>query len=269
MSLVDKIEQLEACLRKLETVTIAVSGGIDSMLLSYIAQSVLGSNAYMVHAESPAVPSGDTQRIKDYANRYNWQLKLVQSGEMKSSEYRSNPVNRCYYCKTCLYRTLASLGSGQVISGTNLDDLSDYRPGLIAAEENDVVHPYVEVGIDKKTIRDIARYFQLNDLSDLPSSPCLSSRIETGVYIYPEQLSLVGEVESMVKARVSAENIRCRYLANQITLELDDAVLATLSGNVKQDIVREVQSITASYDVKLPVHLTSYLRGSAFVRNAI
>lgn len=151
-----KLDRLRDILKRLSKVTVAVSGGVDSMTLAYVAHQILGDNAKMVHAISPAVPPQDTQRIRDFSQKHQWNLEFVSSGEIDTEDYQNNPVNRCYYCKTCLYSTLKNLNFGQVVSGTNLDDLDDYRPGLIAAKEHDIVHPFVDAEICKQDIRDIA-----------------------------------------------------------------------------------------------------------------
>ncbi|WP_413282630.1 hypothetical protein [Vibrio sp. MA40-2] len=265
MNIAKQIKSLTDQIKTLEKVTIAVSGGIDSMVLSYLAHQAIGTDAQMVHATSAAVPKLDTKRVMDYTKKYGWNLKLVETGEMNKEEYLKNPVNRCYHCKTCLYSTLNALNFGQVLSGTNLDDLSDYRPGLIAAKENNVVHPYVDNKIDKNSIRAIARYYQLDDLSDLPASPCLSSRVETGVYILPDQLALINDVESMIRKTIQTENIRCRFLSQQLLIEIDSDTLALLSDVEKETVTQQTQFLAASHKVNLPVQMAQYQRGSAFV----
>lgn len=265
MKTFEKINQLTKQLNALQKVTIAVSGGIDSLVLSYIAHQTLGHNAQMAHANSSAVPSADAERVMNYATKYGWNLKLVDTGEMKNEAYRKNPVNRCYYCKTGLYNTLNNLNFGPVLSGTNLDDLSDYRPGLVAAKENSVIHPYVDNHIDKNMIRAIARHFNLDDVSDIPASPCLSSRIETGVYILPNHLLLINDVEKMLRTKINAENIRCRLLSDQMMIEIDQDVLTSLSSNDKQVLINCAQSIASAHKAQLPIHISHYKRGSAFL----
>ena len=268
MSTVNKIQVLQGILQQIDKVTVAVSGGVDSMTLAYVAHQTLGRKAKMVHATSSAVPSADTRRIQKYAKEQGWQLELVQTGEMQDMAYRNNPVNRCYHCKSALYSTLKSLDFGQVVSGTNMDDLSDYRPGLIAANEKAIRHPFVEADIDKATIRRIAQHYQLADIAFLPASPCLASRVETGVFIQPEQLDLINRVETSLRQQINAENIRCRLLAQRLVLQIDEDELSTLHETLINRIIADTESMASEVGLTLPVDVAPYKRGSAFVRVA-
>jgi uncharacterized protein len=102
---------------------------------------------------------------------------VFDAGEFADPRYRANPANRCFFCKTNLYGHIVAQPGGTVLSGTNTDDLADWRPGLTAAAQHGVRHPFVEAGIDKPAIRRIAARIGLGDIADLPAAPCLSSRI--------------------------------------------------------------------------------------------
>ena len=103
----------------------------------------------MIHAVSPAVPPAATERVRMRAEREGWRLTVTGAGEFDDPRYRDNPVNRCYFCKTNLYDRIRTLTAGAIASGANLDDLGDYRPGLLAASERAIVHPYIEAGIER------------------------------------------------------------------------------------------------------------------------
>ena len=135
-----KLARLETILERAGPVAVAVSGGVDSMTLAFVAHRV-NRVSQMFHALSPAVPERATGRVKDYADREGWNLNLIDAGEIRDPQYLANPVNRCYYCKTNLYDTVCERTDLMVISGTNKDDLGDYRPGLVAADEHRVRHP--------------------------------------------------------------------------------------------------------------------------------
>ena len=105
----------------------------------------------MVHARSPAVPLAATQRVRELAAQEGWNLEEINAGEFVDRDYRTNPYNRCYFCKSSLYRSIRALTERRIASGANVDDLSDYRPGLQAAAEQNVVHPFIDAGIDKAT----------------------------------------------------------------------------------------------------------------------
>lgn len=260
-----KLDRLRDILKRLSKVTVAVSGGVDSMTLAYVAHQVLGQNAKMVHAISPAVPPQDTQRIRDFSQKHQWSLEFVSSGEIDTEEYQNNPVNRCYYCKTCLYSTLKNLNFGQVVSGTNLDDLDDYRPGLIAAKEHNIVHPFVEAEICKQDIRDIALQLGLPTLSSLPASPCLASRIETGIHIDGDNLRLVNAVEQHLRSRVDSTTLRCRVKKQQIGIEVDSDTLQRLSQSDINELIEDVSKITHQFHSSVPIQFMPYQRGSAFI----
>ena len=262
-----KLQYLEAFLHTLGRCTVAVSGGIDSMLLAWIANNCLGESALIVHATSPAVSRNDGERVRKYASRCNWHYKEIVSQALQSEHYQSNPLNRCYYCKSSLYINLGDLQHGQVITGTNLDDLSDFRPGLIAAQEQEVRHPYTECQINKAEIRQIACYFQLTDLQDLPASPCLSSRIETGIRINPEQLTLIDRVESYVNQHLPGETIRLRIRKEGMVLELAAEVLNRLDPVLKARLSRCITDMAQQSGLSAPLYLRAYQRGSAFVGN--
>ncbi len=133
--------------------TFAVSGGVDSMTLATLAHRRLDTVPRMVHATSPAVPSEARRRVERHASAEGWALEVIDAGEFADADYRANPVNRCYFCKSRLYGSIDAViraaGGGLVASGTNRDDLGDFRPGLRAAEEKGVRHPFVEAGIGK------------------------------------------------------------------------------------------------------------------------
>jgi uncharacterized protein len=192
------MRSLADIMREMGHVAVAVSGGVDSMTLSVLAHRTLGAAAEMFHAMSPAVPPEATARVRRHAQDEGWRLQTVDAGEFDDPRYLDNPVNRCFYCKTDLYGAIAARTTAVIASGTNLDDLGDFRPGLDAARNHGVRHPFVEAGIDKATVRAIARALGLADLAELPAAPCLSSRVETGIAIAADTLSKLHAVERLV-----------------------------------------------------------------------
>jgi pyridinium-3,5-biscarboxylic acid mononucleotide sulfurtransferase len=204
---------------------IAVSGGVDSMTLAYLAHRHDPNATIMIHAVSPAVPERATQRVRHYAERYGWQLTLTGTGEFDDPRYRTNPLDRCYFCKTNLYDRIRVLTTATIASGANLDDLGDFRPGLAAAREAAVIHPYVQASISKNMVRAIAHLNDLTDLAELPAQPCLASRVETGIAISAEDLAFVDLVEqSLGPLFPGASALRCRITHAGVAIEVDDVV---------------------------------------------
>jgi uncharacterized protein len=258
-------DRLAAILREAGAATIAVSGGVDSMTLASFAHRTLGRESVrMVHALSPAVPRAATARVQARGRQEDWRLELVDAGEFADERYRANPVNRCYFCKSSLYGLLAAMPGDVVLSGANCDDLGDYRPGLEAAAENAVRHPYIEAGFAKADVRALARALDLPELAALPSSPCLSSRVETGLRIEPAVLAMIDDMEEWLRDTLAPETVRCRLRKQGVVIELDDGTIAGLSldrrARLLEDI-RERRPDMASGEIDI----VPYRRGSAFV----
>jgi len=244
-------------------VAVAVSGGIDSLTLSAVAGRRPGARAGMYHAVSPAVPPEATARVRELAAREGWNLHIVDANEFGREEYVANPVNRCFYCKQSLYEVVGRHTQAQVVSGANTDDLGEYRPGLDAARDAGVRHPFIELGIGKAAIRRIARVLGLGELSELPASPCLSSRIETGIGITPEMLARVHAAERAVSARLHAAAVRCRIRGEGVVIEVDAATLAAVGEGLRALIVADLQEIFP-LGTAAPT-FAPYRNGSAFL----
>ncbi len=247
-----------------ERLAIAVSGGVDSMTLAHVAHRLSRAQTTMYHAAGPAVPKSAGQRVASHSKRHGWSLATIDAGEIADHRYRANPVDRCYYCKTNLYTRIRDLTADTIASGTNIDDLSDFRPGLRAAAERDVVHPYVDVGIDKQRVYAIAAHLRLDDLERLPAQPCLSSRVETGIAIDETDLAFIDAVENELAERLGRDRVlRCRVTHGGIVIELadsrDDAVVS-VAHTVAEDACRNARRTFAG--------VRPYVRGAAFLRIA-
>lgn len=253
---------LQDIVRGIAAPAVAVSGGVDSVTLATLVHQVHESAALMVHAVSPAVPAAATVRVRAEAERQGWRLTVLGAGEFDDPAYRANPSNRCFYCKSNLYAALAGLGDHTILSGTNRDDLDDVRPGLEAAKAHHVRHPFVEAGFGKTDVRALARDLGLGPIAELPASPCLSSRIETGRRIEPAELAAVERVEEIVRAGIATETVRCRVRAGRVVIELapfDE------ESERREALRPSIEAALIGAGLALPLTFAPYRRGSAFL----
>lgn len=263
---------MTALLRDCGPVAVAVSGGVDSMTLAAVAQLADPASTVMFHAVSPAVPQAATERVRRSAAARGWALRIIDAGEFEDARYMANPSNRCYFCKNDLYGVIASEAAGsQVLSGTNLDDLGDWRPGLQAAAAHGVRHPFVEAGLTKVAVRELARRCGLDDVAELPASPCLSSRVETGIAIDPVALRFVERAERAVLHVIpAAETVRCRIRRTGVSVELDDASYARMTDEERTtviDVLDRMRRVHRTVE-QGEIAVVPYTRGSAFLREA-
>ncbi len=253
---------LVANLDRSPELAVAVSGGIDSMILAFVAHRFSRTRAVMLHAISPAVPQSATARVERYAASEGWQMKWIDAGEFADANYRQNPVNRCYYCKSNLYDRIREAVTSPIASGTNVDDLGDFRPGLKAASERNVIHPYVESGFDKAAIYRLARHHALSDLAELPAQPCLASRVETGIAIDPNDLAFIEMMEIHASSLTSRlTDIRCRTTSAGVVIEVGSSF-----PNERRQALTDSSADLCAKHGRVFVGVRDYRRGSAFIR---
>jgi uncharacterized protein len=211
--LATKRDHLLACLRELPGVAVAFSGGIDSTVVAKAAFLALGARAVAVTADSPSVARRELTDARELARIIGIRHVVVATQEFDNPDYLKNDGTRCYHCKTELYTTverlLPELGVPVVVSGANLDDRGDYRPGLIAAAEHAVRHPLQEAGFTKADVRALARHWQLPTW-DKPAAPCLSSRMAPGLAVTPERTKRVEDAEAYLRS-LGVRECRVRY----------------------------------------------------------
>ena len=186
---------------------IAYSGGVDSALLAFAAHLALGNKMLAVLADSSSLARREYRFAIDFARNHEIPLQIVRTDEMANPHYRANQGNRCYYCKQALFKKLADLRgrieeslegtAWPLFYGINRDDLGDHRPGIQAGKDMSVLAPYVDLGIDKETIRALCRFYDL-EIVDKPAMPCMSSRIAYGEEVTEEKLSQVEKAEDVL-----------------------------------------------------------------------
>lgn len=201
-SLAEKQHELRNMMRGLGRVLVAYSGGVDSTYLASVATEELGADASCIIGISASVSEFQQQQAREIADLRGFNFETIATDELADAKYTANGADRCFFCKDELYTRLTAeaheLGA-VVLDGTNADDLSDYRPGRVAAGNHGVRSPLAELGFTKADIREASRELGLPTW-DIPASPCLSSRIATGVPVTIERLGKIERGEAYLRA---------------------------------------------------------------------
>ena len=218
----DRYAALKELIGGFDSALIAYSGGVDSSLVAYVTAEVLGEKALAVTSGSPSLKRSDLALSETLADKWGMPHRVIVTDEMDNPEYRANPVNRCFHCKTSLYEHLDEIarteGFDVVFNGTNVDDLGDHRPGLMAAEDFDVRSPLVETGFHKADIRVLAAHLGL-DNAQKPQSACLSSRVPYGTAIDEGMLRQIERAESALLT-LGFSQFRVRHHGDVARLEI-------------------------------------------------
>jgi uncharacterized protein len=217
-----KLEQLKTLFSEMEKALVAYSGGVDSTLVAKIAYDVLGDRALAITAVSPSLLPEELEDARIQGAAIGIAHEVIQTHEMDNPNYTSNPVNRCYFCKSELHDTLKPLalqrGYPYVVDGVNADDLGDYRPGIQAAKERGARSPLAEVGVTKAEVRQLSKQLGL-PWWDKPAQPCLSSRFPYGEEITVSKLQRVGRAEIYLR-KLGFSNLRVRSEGDTARIEL-------------------------------------------------
>ncbi len=202
LSLEQQRDQLLSHLEGYGSCVVAFSGGVDSAVVAKAARLALGERAVAVLGVSASLASGERELAERVATDIGIRLETIPTDEVDDPKYRENSPSRCYHCKTELYDQLGAiaerLGLAVLLNGANVDDLGDYRPGLLAASEHQVRSPLAECRFTKPDVRRLAEHWRLR-VWDKPATPCLASRIAYGVEVTPERLSMVDRAEKVLR----------------------------------------------------------------------
>ena len=241
----DKLHALELWFTQRKGSIVAFSGGIDSTLVLYLARKFQGKeNAIGVISNSESLKNRDFLQAKTFCEEFDIQLEVIITKELEDERYNQNPVNRCYFCKEHLFQDLSIISEKfpgfEVLSGTNADDLGDYRPGMEAAKKYQVQAPFVDCNVSKEELRQVAKHFRLPNW-DKPASPCLSSRIPYNQAVTREKLKQVESAEEILNS-YGFEDVRFRHYGDYGKIEVHKEELLKLQG-VQAEIILKIKAL--------------------------
>jgi len=247
-------EKLEAYFRTRQTAIIAYSGGVDSALLAYAAHRALKESMVAVLADSPSLARREYRFAINFAQTHGIPLQIIRTREMENPQYQDNQADRCYHCKKALFEKIEALrrqlqGASQVAPwpvnyGVNLDDLGDYRPGMQAAREASIQAPYLDLGFDKQTIREVCAYYNL-EIADKPAMPCMASRIAYGQTVTEEKLTQVEKAEDFLY-ELGLKILRVRHHGQTARIEVPVEEFESLMAR-RQEISRKFHDLGFVY----------------------
>ncbi len=218
----DKLENLISFLKN-KRVIVAFSGGVDSSLLAFLSNKN-AKEALLVTEKSILYPDEEIQLTSEFAKKHGINHLIIERDPLEDENFRCNPKNRCYICKTGLYEDILKIKEERnfdiILDGSNLDDLDDYRPGMQALRELNIATPYINFKINKQEIREICKFFNL-DVQSKPSMACFSSRIPYDQDINEEKLDMIREAERFLSNTYNLKQLRVRlHLGKLARIEL-------------------------------------------------
>lgn len=193
-------------------VIVAFSGGVDSSLLAFLSRKY-AKDTLLITERSILYPEEEIEEASHFANKNDITHIIIERNPLKDENFQCNPKNRCYICKTGLYREIIEIRDSKnfdlVLDGSNIDDLSDYRPGMQALEELKISTPYIDFNINKNEIREMSKFYNL-DVQSKPSMACFSSRIPYGQIINEKKLYMIREAEKFLRSQFKLKQLRVR-----------------------------------------------------------
>jgi uncharacterized protein len=256
-----KFEKLQTILKELKQVIVAFSGGVDSSFLAKVAYDVLGKNTIAITIDAPQLSKNELFEAQSIAKNIGIQHFIIPSELVSTEWFKTNPKNRCYICKKGSLELITQFCEekkikGQLLEGSNFDDLDDYRPGFKAVKEKSVLSPLVAAELTKQEIRILAKELQL-DCWDKPASPCLATRIPIGEEVTSEKLEMISQSEEFIKS-LGFRDIRVRLHSNIARIESDQKDIPKLLANAAK-IANKLKSLGFIF---VTIDLEGYKKGS-------
>jgi len=208
----DKLEGLISFLKN-KRIIVAFSGGVDSSLLAFLSKKH-AKETLLITEKSILYPDEEIKEANEFAKSHGISHIIIERNPLENEEFKKNPKNRCYICKTGLYEDIIKIKNEKnydiIVDGSNMDDLSDYRPGMRALKELGIITPYIDFSITKQEIRKIANLYNL-EVRSKPSMACFSSRIPYNQIIDEEKLKMIRESEKFLRKTFNLKQLRVRY----------------------------------------------------------
>jgi pyridinium-3,5-biscarboxylic acid mononucleotide sulfurtransferase len=255
-----KWQSLTGELQCYESAAIAYSGGVDSSFLAYLTYLALGKRMLAITIQSAVEPDGQIELAANFANTMGFRQVVLPFEQLQNPQFRTNPVDRCYHCKTAILHTIWDYAKKNnihvVLEGQNADDQGDYRPGRKAVTETGTFSPLANNRITKSEIRWISKVLGLS-IWDQPSSPCLASRFPYGTLITEKGLSQIAQGESFLHAR-GFKAVRVRYHNELARIEVTPDQVQQLV-DIRDEVVKHFKQLGFLY---VSLDLQGYRQGS-------
>jgi pyridinium-3,5-biscarboxylic acid mononucleotide sulfurtransferase len=255
-----KYQKLRNMIRNMNSAVVAYSGGVDSTLLAFVCNNVLKDRSIAITAISETYPQKECQEATLLARQLSFNHRIIQTSELLSEKFISNPIERCYYCKKELFKKLKEIADKEnitsVLEGTTLSDSDDFRPGQKAIKELSILSPLAEVQLTKKEVRELSKLLKIPTW-DKPSCACLASRFPYGEKITPNKLQRVEKAEDLLH-ELGFRTCRVRSHQNIARIEVDINELSNII-KVKNKIINKLQDLNYDY---ITLDLEGYRSGS-------